>query len=55
VKMRLIEDFIGRMGEVMHGANVSVMPADLAHLKGVLTALGQNLGQKRPATAGRAE
>lgn len=57
VKMRLIEDFITRMGEVMNGANVSVMPADLAHLKGILTALGQNLGQtlKKPVTAGRAE
>ena len=43
VKMRLIEDFIGRMGEVMNGANVSVLPADLAHLKGILTALNQNL------------
>lgn len=61
VKMRLVEDFITRMGEVMHGANVSVMPADLAHLKGILTALGQNLGPapgqtpKKPATTGRAE
>lgn len=43
VKMRLVEDFIGRMGEVMNGANVSVLPADLAHIKGVLTALNQNL------------
>lgn len=60
VKMRLVEDFITRMGEVMHGANVSVMPADLAHLKGILTALGQNLGPapgqspQKPATTGRA-
>lgn len=42
VKMRLIEDFIGRMGEVMNGADVSVLPSDLAHIKGVLTALAQN-------------
>jgi regulator of protease activity HflC (stomatin/prohibitin superfamily) len=47
VKMRLVEDFIGRMGEVMHGANVSVLPADLANLKGILTALNQNL--EKPA------
>jgi regulator of protease activity HflC (stomatin/prohibitin superfamily) len=53
VKTRLIESFIARMGEVMNGANVSVMPADLAHLKGILTALGQNL--KKPTPAGRAE
>lgn len=44
VKMRLVEDFIGRMGEVMNGANVSVLPADLAHIKGVLAALNQGLG-----------
>jgi regulator of protease activity HflC (stomatin/prohibitin superfamily) len=47
VKMRLIEDFIGRMGEVMHGANISVLPADLANLKGILTALNQSL--EKPA------
>lgn len=43
VKMRLVEDFIGRMGEVMNGANISVLPADLANLKGILTALNQNV------------
>jgi regulator of protease activity HflC (stomatin/prohibitin superfamily) len=53
VKMRLVEDFIGRMGEVMNGANVSVMPVDLAHLKGILAALNQSL--KKPATAKGAE
>ena len=49
VKMRLVEDFIGRMGEVMNGANVSVLPADLANLKGILTALNQNI---RPTAGG---
>lgn len=44
VKMRLVEDFIGRMGEVMNNANVSVLPADLAHIKGVLAALNQGVG-----------
>lgn len=44
VKMRLVEDFVGRTGEVLKGADVSVLPADLAHLKGILTALNQNLG-----------
>lgn len=43
VKMRLVEDFIGRMGEVMNGADISVLPADLANLKGILTALNQNV------------
>ncbi|WP_341327175.1 SPFH domain-containing protein [Methylotuvimicrobium sp. KM2] len=43
VKMRLVEDFIGRTGEVMKGANVSVLPTDLAHIKGLLSALNQNL------------
>ena len=46
VKMRLVEDFVGRMGEVLRSANVSVLPTDLAHLKGVMTALQNNLGQK---------
>lgn len=44
VKMRLVEDYIGRTGEVLKGANVSVLPTDLAHIKGLLTALKQNLG-----------
>ncbi len=43
VKMRLVEDFIDRTGEVMKGANVSVLPTDLAHIKGLLSALNQNL------------
>lgn len=43
VKMRLVEDFINRTGEVMKGANVSVLPTDLAHIKGLLSALNQNL------------
>lgn len=43
VKMRLVEDFIGRMGEVMNGADISVLPTDLAHIKGLLTALNQHL------------
>jgi regulator of protease activity HflC (stomatin/prohibitin superfamily) len=43
VKMRLVEDFIGRTGEVLNGANVSVLPADLANLKGILTALNRNV------------
>lgn len=46
VKMRLVEDFINRTGEVMKRANVSVLPTDLAHIKGLLTALNQNLGSK---------
>lgn len=54
VKMRLVEDFIGRTGEVMKNADVSVLPSDLAHLKGILTALNQNLGQGAAATTGNA-
>lgn len=45
VKMRLVEDFVKRMGEVMKNADVSVLPTDLAHVKGILTALNQNLGR----------
>lgn len=43
VKMRLVEEFINQTGEVMKGADVSVLPSDLAHLKGVLSAINQNL------------
>src|SRR5690606_3797196 len=43
VKMRLVEDYINRTGEVLKGANVSVLPTDLAHIKGLLTALRQTL------------
>jgi regulator of protease activity HflC (stomatin/prohibitin superfamily) len=50
VKMRMVEDFIGRMGQVMNGAKISVLPADLANLKGILTALNQNL---KPAPTGK--
>ena len=38
VKMRLVEGFLNRMGGVLDDADVSVLPADLANLKGVLTA-----------------
>lgn len=51
VKMRLVEGFIDRMGAVMKSANISVLPTDLAHLKGILTALNQQkLGQSSTAT-----
>jgi regulator of protease activity HflC (stomatin/prohibitin superfamily) len=50
VKMRLVEDFIGRMGEVLRSADVSVLPADLAHLKGIMTALNRNMGQPEQLT-----
>jgi regulator of protease activity HflC (stomatin/prohibitin superfamily) len=43
VKMRLVEGFLDRTGKVLREADVSVLPADLAHLKGVLTAAGQTL------------
>lgn len=50
VKMRLLEDFINSTGEVMKQADVSVMPTDLAHIKGVLTALNQNLSTAKGAS-----
>jgi regulator of protease activity HflC (stomatin/prohibitin superfamily) len=33
VKMRLTEQFIDRLGEVIDGANVSVLPMDAAHMR----------------------
>jgi regulator of protease activity HflC (stomatin/prohibitin superfamily) len=42
VRMRLIEEFINRFGEVIARSDLSVLPADLAHIKGVLTAVQQS-------------
>jgi regulator of protease activity HflC (stomatin/prohibitin superfamily) len=42
VKMRLVEEFIARFGEIVEGADLSVLPVDLAHLKGILTAVQNN-------------
>ncbi|GAB4367208.1 MAG: stomatin-like protein [Methylohalobius crimeensis] len=43
VKMRLVEEFLEKMGKVMQEADVSVLPADLANLKGILASINQNV------------
>ena len=51
VRMRIVEQFIGRLGEVLKGAKVSVVPADLANIKGVFEGLGRvttSLGDAAP-------
>jgi regulator of protease activity HflC (stomatin/prohibitin superfamily) len=42
VRMRLVEEFITRFGEIVDRSDLSVLPADLAHIKGVLTAVQQS-------------
>ena len=42
VKMRLVEGYIGRLGDIISTSDLSVLPADLAHLKGILTAVRQH-------------
>jgi regulator of protease activity HflC (stomatin/prohibitin superfamily) len=42
VRMRLIEEFITRFGEIVGRSDLSVLPADLAHIKGVLSAVAQS-------------
>lgn len=51
VKMRLVEDFIGRMGEVLQQADVSVLPTDLANIKGILDAIKQQPFYDKALTA----
>ena len=51
MKMRLVEDFIRRSDDVLKAADVSVLPTDLAHIKGLLTALRQNTGTANLAAA----
>jgi regulator of protease activity HflC (stomatin/prohibitin superfamily) len=43
VKMRLVEGYLQRMGEVLKGADISVLPADLANIKGLLATAQQGL------------
>ena len=49
VKMRLVEGFLDRTGDVIQGSHVSVLPTDLANLKGVLTAASQTLNSSNKA------
>lgn len=51
IKMKLVEHFVDQLGSILKGANVSVLPADLAHLKGAITAVSQNLSE-HPAKGG---
>jgi regulator of protease activity HflC (stomatin/prohibitin superfamily) len=41
VKVQLLEQFIEEYGRVLEGANVSVVPHDLARIKGVFEGLGE--------------
>ncbi|MFW7380584.1 MAG: SPFH domain-containing protein [Oligoflexus sp.] len=47
IKMRLAETFIEQFGAVLDKSKVSIMPADLAHIKGVLNSLSLGLDHKK--------
>ncbi len=52
VKMKLVEHFIDHLGNVIQHARVSVLPADLAHIKGVLAAIGKGVEGASAQTGG---
>ena len=41
MKVRLLESFITRIGEVLKSAEVSVVPAEMAQLKGFFEGMDQ--------------
>lgn len=43
VKMKLVEHFVDNLSKVIQNAKVSVLPIDLANLRGILTGLSQNI------------
>ena len=49
VKTQIAEQFIGELGRIIEGANVTVVPAELASLKGLLQAVGMGSTSAPPA------
>jgi len=47
VKMRLTEQFIDRLGEIVDGANVSVLPMEAANLKSLFEGASEVTGPVR--------
>lgn len=41
VKMRLLEQFINELGNIMHQSDISVIPAEMANIKGFFEGVGQ--------------
>ena len=41
VQMQLIEQFVNELGDILRGANVSVVPAGLANIKGFFEGLSR--------------
>jgi regulator of protease activity HflC (stomatin/prohibitin superfamily) len=41
IRMQLVEQFIGEVGKIMHSSNVSVLPNEMANIKGVFEGFGE--------------
>jgi len=50
VKMKLTEEFIQKMQEIYKTAKVSVLPSDLANLRGVIQSIGRSVQSQGPVT-----
>jgi regulator of protease activity HflC (stomatin/prohibitin superfamily) len=53
VKLKLVEQFIGNLGQVIKTAKVSVLPADLANLRSVLASVTEGLSVGGPGSTQR--
>ena len=52
VRMRLTESFLDELGKILGSCDISVLPADLAHLKSLLEGLSQATGKTAAKLAG---
>ncbi len=41
LKLKLIEQFVDELGEILKSADISVLPAEMAHVKGIFEGMGQ--------------
>ncbi len=53
VKMKLIEQFIDHLGRVIQTAKISVLPVELANLKGVVESISQGIARGGTAHIGK--
>jgi regulator of protease activity HflC (stomatin/prohibitin superfamily) len=52
MKMRLSEQFIGRLSQILSDSKVAIYPAEFAQLKSVLEAMRSSLGSEGSSAAG---
>ncbi len=51
VRMRLTESFLDELGKILGSCDISILPADIAHLKSLLEGLSQATGQTAASLA----